>query len=338
MPSLLSHNSALEWLRAVPPQVNWAKPPKENVKVCDLRQCRGLLAYPDLQKLGFSALPFHSLVPNGTHQNKQQAVKAHRTSISSIPADLVRELAPGVYVAGPELCFIQMAGTLPLVGAVVLGHELCGSYSHFARMASGFYERPALTSVEKIKDAMKRLKGLYGLARAKKALRWVRDGSASPMETVVSCMLCLPTSMGGFGKRAPILNCEQPLDDAAQKIAGTKVAKVDTGYPDTMTGMEFDGRDYHRDAEKDHKRREALAHEGWTIYTLNVDEATTYDKLREKVDLMSNVPQALGEGEADPKQGALLLTRLLTATRFGIGLNGTIFGVPVPKGSVKIHI
>lgn len=338
MPSLLSHSSSLEWLRSVPPQVDWSHHPSADVDVSQLRECRGLRDYPALQALGFSALPLHFLVPQNLHQTRQRAAKLHRTAIKSIPADLVREIEPGIFVSGPELCFIQMASTVSLVGAVVLGHELCGTYSHFARMASGFYERLALTSVEKIEDAIERLEGMRGLSHARQALRWVRNGSASPMETVISCMLCLPTSMGGFGKRAPELNCRQELDEVARRITGTAYAKVDTGYPDKKVGLEFDGRDYHRDAEKDRSRREALAHEGWTIYVMNVDEATTYDELRNKVDLMGDVPKAGKLGEVDPQLGRNLLDRLLHATRFGLGLNGTLFGVAVAKGKVKLHV
>lgn len=70
------------------------------------------------------------------------------------------EAAPEVYAAGPELCFAQMAREVSFLGIVVLGCELCGLYAHFLQMISGYYERPALTSAEKIAEALDVLEGL----------------------------------------------------------------------------------------------------------------------------------------------------------------------------------
>ena len=338
MPVLISHNSALELLRSIPPQALTPQHAMSDLTVSELRPWRGMNDYPTLQALGHSLLPVHFLVPSSKHQVKSSVTKLHRTSLATIPNDLVREVAPGVFASGPELAFIQMASTMSLIGAVVLGHELCGTYSHFAKMASGFYERPPLTNTARIENAIKRLQGIYGLSRAHAALRWVRDGSASPMETVVSCMLHLPVNLGGFGKQAPQLNRVVPLDNASQRITGKKTCRIDTAYPDTTTGMEFDGESYHRNVEKDRIRREALAHEGWTIYVVNVDEMDSYEELKKKVDLMSSVPQMPRQGEVDTKLGVELLGRLLRANRFGVGLNGTLFGVPVPRGKVKVHV
>ena len=62
-----------------------------------------------------------------------------------------------------------MAGETSLIGAVVLGHELCGTYSPFAQMISGFYERPALTSVDKLRAATDAVSGMRGVKAARKA-------------------------------------------------------------------------------------------------------------------------------------------------------------------------
>ena len=254
------------------------------------------------------------------------------------------DLGEGFYSAGPELTFIQMADSMSLVGAVVLGHELCGSYSHFSKFVSGFYERPALTSTAAIQDAIKRLDGMHGLGPAAKALRWVRDGSASPMETVVSCMMHLPCSLGGFGLMPPELNCEEVLDQPARHISGKRTCRVDTAYRfvsdgvPRKEGLEFDGENYHRDSEADRVRREALAHMGWTIYVVNVDDMTTYRRIKEKVALLDKVPRQHRNEEVDERKGKELLERLLRATRFGVGMNSALFSVNVPRGLVKLHL
>ena len=338
MPILLSHNSALERLRSVPPQVDTARTLDVPLPIRSLSTAPSELRGMDLTSLGIRQLPVHHLVPSTKHQPQGGKARQHRCRLDAIPAGLVREIEPNVYAAGPELCFIQMAQVTSLLGAVVLGHELCGSYSHFAQMVSGFYERPPLTSVERISQAIEQLDGMYGTNRARKALQWVRDGSESPMETVVSCMLNLPTDMGGFGLVAPELNYEVKLDEVGRQITGTRTVRVDSGYPAQRVGLEYDGKDYHRDAVKDRLRREALMHEGWTVFLIDVDEMGDWKKLKNKVDLLGEVGRQHGSGEVEKAKSRTLLSRLLKATRCGVGLNAALFGTHVPKGVVKVHV
>lgn len=337
MPILLSHNSALERLRAVPPQVDQATRTQASVQLSDTDPIGRELAALDPAALGIVQRPIHHVVSKPAKRTDRRDFKPHVCSLTSIPSGLLYDLGNNCYAAGPELAFIQMASHTSLVGAVVLGHELCGTYSHFFRFTSGFYERPALTTTQDINDAINKLDGMYNLAPARNALRWVRNGSASPMETVVACMLNLPTTLGGFGFEAPVLNYKVSCDAAARKITGTKDCKVDNAYPDVMCGVEFDGKEYHRDAEKDRRRREALAHLGWTIYVLNVDDLTSYEAIEAKVALLDKVKRQNGS-EVSQDQGKSLLERLLKATRFGVGLNAALFGIEVPKGKVKVHL
>ena len=337
MPILLSHNSALERLRAVPPQLDWARRTQQPISMADVNPTEKDLASLDISHLGLTQRPIHHLVSQRSKRRWGSGVKSHVCSLDAIPSGLLYDLKDGCFAAGPELAFIQMASQTSLLGAVVLGYELCGSYSHFFRFASGFYERPHLTTKLSIGNALDRLKGLRGRTSARKALAWVQDGSASPMETVVSCMLNLPVSTGGFGLKRPVLNHSVTNDEAAQRITGTKTCKIDNAYPDALCGVEFDGKDYHRDIEKDRKRREALSHLGWTIYVFNVDELTDYDAIKAKVALLDKVGRMSYEKPSEDA-GKELLARLLKATRFGVGFNSVLFGVNVPKGKVRVHI
>lgn len=338
MSILLSHNSSLERLRSIPPQVDQATLLSEPLVLKDLTQSRKELSESILRSYGLLQRPIHQLVPAQRHACPGDATRLHRCGLAEIPPGLVKQVGGDAYCAGPELTFVQMAGETSLLGAVVLGHELCGSYAHFSQLISGFYERPPLTSVSKLNTAIDQLKGMRGLGAAREALRWVRDRSASPMETVVSCMLTLPSSMGGFGMVAPELNHKVELDDAEARVAGTKEPKIDTAYLEVLVGVEFDGAEYHRDAEHDRMRREALSHKGWNIYVLNVDELTTFSKLKEKVALLDAVPRRRGESSPSDSNARALLKRLLTATRCGVGIHAALFGAPVPQGLVKLHI
>lgn len=344
MPILLSHNSSLERLRAIPPQVNQAQKTRATVQLDEVGPKGRELSRLDPKRLGVKQLPLHHLIPASAKRSLGANVKSHLCGVDQIPSGLLFDLGEGCYAAGPELTFIQMAGQTSLIGSVVLGHELCGGYSHFSPFVSGFYERPALTSTAAMADAIERLDGMRGLGPARKALRWVRDGSASPMETVVSCMLHLPCSMGGFGLTAPKLNFEEMLDQAARQLCGKKTCRVDTAYCFELEGvlqkegLEFDGKDYHRDAEADRVRREALAHMGWTIYVVDVDDMTSYKRFKEKAALLDKVPRQRSCDKPDERKGRELLNRLLRATRFGVGLNPVLFGTDVPRGTVRLHL
>ena len=334
---LLSHNSALELLRGIPPQVRDWEPAGElpmDVHSTDLASLRGV----SLPGLGIRQSQACVLVGRGARESKSREFRTRWFGLPVIPEGLMLQAEDGVYVAGPELCFIQMAQLLSPVGSVVLGCELCGAYSHFSQLISGYYERPPLTSVEKIAGAIERMDGLYGLSRARYALQWVRDGSRSPMETVASCDLFLPGHEGGLAFAPPTLNCRVGLDDEAFAITGTRSCYVDAGWPGQRRGLEYDSLEFHKNPEWDAHRREALQHMGWDIYSINLDKILNYGELLKTVALFADdVPRQEG-GPASEEEGAALHRRLLRATRCGMGLEAALFEVPVDHGKIVVHV
>ena len=56
-----------------------------------------------------------------------------------------------------------------------------------------------------------------GKAKAKRALKYVIDGSLSPMETMVYMLLCLPVMLGGYGLPKPEMNSIIELDEEKSK-------------------------------------------------------------------------------------------------------------------------
>ena len=338
MPVIISHCSALELLRAVPPQVRLYPRVGEPLEMTGISTSPQELATLDLGRFGVRRKPVHVLVSGESRELKASGVRTHWFGLPVMPGGLLLELSPGVYVVGPELCFVQMARSTSIVGAVVLGYELCGQYSHFSEMVSGYYERPPLTSVEMIGAAMSELSGLYGLGRAREALRWVRDGARSPMETVLAGELFLPGRHKGLAFVRPELNYEVSLDEAASAITGTKTCRIDVAWPGQRRGTEYDSREFHLDPEKDLRRKEALEHMGWTINTIKLDHMANHDELMKAVALFEDaIPRQKG-GPASAEEVAQLHERLLRATRCGMGMERAVFGVPVPHGLVKMHL
>lgn len=338
MPVIVSHGSALELLRAVPPQVRSFPRVGEPLRTDEVSTSSRELAELDLRQFGIRRSPVSVLVCGRAPQIKLPGVRTRWFGPDTIPGGLLLGLAPDVYAAGPELCFIQMARETSLVGAVALGCELCGGYSHFSELVSGYYERPPLTSTERIAAAVGELAGLYGLSHAREALRWVCDGSRSPMETVLAGELFLPARHQGLGFARPELNFEVPLDRVASAITGTSSCYIDVAWPEVCRGAEYDSREWHLDPERDLRRREALEHMGWTINTIKLDQMTDHNSLMKVVALFRDaVPRQRG-GSASAEDAECLHRRLLRATRCGMGLEGALFGVPVAHGTVKIHV
>ena len=250
----------------------------------------------------------------------------------------MRVINRDTFTCGPELVFIQLAMKWPLIDAVVLGYELCGAYSHFAGNISGFYDRPPLTSVAAISEAISHLEGLRGLKKAEAALRWVRDGARSPMETVLSCCLSLPAQIGGLGFEPPELNYAVALDGAASRRAGRSTCYVDLAWPSAKKGLEYNGAEFHLDAARDRRRIEGLEHMGWSINTADLHEMREFRRLWDLAGLLKGkVPRAT---EASPlyKETRALHEQLLEATRFNLGMEAALFGVEVPRGLIKFHI
>ena len=146
MAILVSHNTALEMLRSVPPQLGALPRVDHPVALEGVRARARDVHAANLRELGVRRSPTHVLLPADEREIRSADVRSHRTRLDVVPEGLLLRAAPGVYVAGPELCFIQMAGVTSRVGAVVLGYELCGEYAHFSELVSGYYEREPLTA------------------------------------------------------------------------------------------------------------------------------------------------------------------------------------------------
>lgn len=333
-----SHETALEFLRSVPPQASpygrtnfLLKGPNFST---DFRKLHKL----DLEQYGIKRRPVHVLISKGARRCQSADVKSHEFGLTEIPRRCMVRLLHGLYVCGPELLFVQMSRQLPLPQAVCLGYELCGCYSHFAADVSGFYERPPLTNIDSISDVIQKLDGLRRLGKAREALGYVREGSRSPMETVVSCQLALPAAVGGYGFKPPTLNHRVDLDPDAARLAGTSCCYIDIAWPETKTGLEYNGREFHLDHVKDRRRLEALEHMGWSIKTVEADELSNLRRLDNLTKLLEGkAPREDGE-QATFAEHKRLSDELLEATRSGRGLEDALFGIPVARGSVPYHV
>jgi hypothetical protein len=65
---------------------------------------------------------------------------------------------------------------------------------------------PPVAHARLLRLFVERMAGQRGAVNARKAVKYLVDGAASPMEAAIYLMLCLPKRVGGYGLPKPTLN------------------------------------------------------------------------------------------------------------------------------------
>lgn len=212
-------------------------------------------------------------------------IKNHTRS-TPLPDRSFYQLEQGVYVASPELCLLQLASTLTEPQAVKLAMEMCGSYAidvHDDEM--GFAKRPPLTDAAKLSAYAARLHKPGGGAKALRHLRYIADNSASPRETALCMLLCMPPRFGGYGIALPELNRRIELTPREQLAVGVHHFDCDLYWPGSRVAVEYDSAQFHAAHEKQERdaiRRNMLQYKGVHVITatrLQVNSEAQFDKL-----------------------------------------------------------
>ncbi|MDO5118995.1 MAG: hypothetical protein Q4G41_03475 [Coriobacteriales bacterium] len=124
-----------------------------------------------------------------------------------IPDGAYELLKDGSRICTPEFTYLLMARLLSDEELALFGLEICGTYAIDKKDKKGFVSGTTpQTNVKRLEAFLGGCSGAPGSVRAKRVLRWVVDKSASPMESMLVLLLCLPRRMGGFGLPMPELN------------------------------------------------------------------------------------------------------------------------------------
>ncbi len=214
--------------------------------------------------------------------------------MTELPKGSFVQFSKGLNVSSPELCYVQMARQLSLVELISLGYELCGTYriENDREDKRGFKDDVALTSVAKLIAYCDSASGLKGKNRARQALRYVAEGSASPMETILTILLTLPYRFGGYGFSMPCLNYPIYLSQKDRKVVQNPNYYCDLYWPKKKIDIEYDSDSYHAAAEKltkDADRRTDLSSMGITVITVTRAQVTNILKLRRLAKLLGKV-------------------------------------------------
>lgn len=277
----LSHESALEMWR----DIDLIDDPTIDVRTAEVRFNRNPLRAPlimptralAVSRLPFglvgASLPLHVLVGSASVRNRVPDLACHVCS-KALPGGSFIHLGNRAYSCTPPLVLAQLAPSISEVRLFCLALEMCGSYV-VTRGERGFRSRPQLVDVERLVAYAQKNRGIYGMGAVCKALDHALNGSASPMETAVSALMCLPCRLGGFGLPKPLLNQRIELEGQALSASGGRSYVPDLYWPKQKVALEYDGAEYHSsDAQiaHDQRRRNILASLGITVLVMRKEQ------------------------------------------------------------------
>lgn len=221
--------------------------------------------------------PYHVLVPPEIKRASTVDMVFH-VNCRELPSGSLRRVGRGVFVVSPECCMRQLACELDVAQLVMLGYELCGSYS-FAADGSAVFDALPQTSVSKLRRHAAASQGARGVKRMRCALPYVEGGSRSPAETAVAMLLGMPQRHGGYGLPAPVLNYRIDPRASRRGLVAQSRFFCDLFWPDRRVAVEYDSDLCHTGAERiarDSRRRADLLALGITVITLT--KAQLYDE------------------------------------------------------------
>ncbi len=261
--------------------------------------------------------PVHLAVMEARLRKEVAGVVAHVRTAPVVPGSMLK-VSSGIAVDSPASCFIQMASCWNLAQSIALGFEFCGNYSLPANGGDGFFKRPPLISSRQLSGQIERMSGFNGRPQAQRCARFVLDGSASPMETALVMLLCLPPLLGGYGLPWPQLNYRVNYSSIARPMVDKRWYECDEYWADAHVAIEYDSDEFHVGSERiseDSRRRNALASLGITVISITrkqIMDAMALDKAAHQVARLLGKRFQHGADCMTPQRRDLRRTLLMT--------------------------
>lgn len=268
MKPVISHISALEYWRSIRVGARSFKSVISPAPLLSIPPCAESFDEPGAFWL---SQPLHVLVGSDEVRRNSRDVVSHIWK-GDLPKGAILDTHNSFYVCSPEFTFEQVATMVQIPKLIEVGYDFCGTYD-----LSGEDIRSCspLTSVEKLATFISEAEGMYGKRNASRALRYVMENSASPRETNLTMLLCLPHSLGGYNIDKPILNARIDLNKKAAAIAEKNYCVADLFWPDAKLVVEYDSDAYHGETKRisrDSMRRTALEAMGYSVIPVTNDQ------------------------------------------------------------------
>lgn len=184
------------------------------------------------------------------------------------------------HIASLPLLFLRAAGLYSFSRHVLLGTQICANRE----------DGPPLATVKELRECARKLEGFAGRNQTLRALRYVREHSHSPMESLLCLLLTLPNSCGGMGIDGLRMNV--PIRTRKYK---SKVFIADFLHARTRSIIEFDSFHYHNNTfsfSADNIRAADLEAEGYKVISVKPGQL---NDIRNYEVLMRNIARAVGK-------------------------------------------
>lgn len=180
------------------------------------------------------------------------------------------------FASTPEFALVHMARELSLVRLTMALYEACGTYRVSPRdVTRGFVDSPSLTTPDRLSHIIGEIREFEGSQRMRRALRFIAAGSASPRETALVMLLCLPRSLGGYGLALPQLNpVLTPPAHLARRLSQRHYVP-DLYWPQARLDVEYDSDLEHTGPNRiarDSRRRAELNALGIEVVTITNEQ------------------------------------------------------------------
>ncbi len=183
----------------------------------------------------------------------------------------VCRLEEGLFIVSAKLCALQAAGEMTFPELVEYYFELCSSYTLPLEESGDYRTSTPLTSVQELEEFFKGAVGTSGAKLARRAIKYVRDGCRSPLETALIMMIGMPKTEGGLGIRDFEVDHCVPVSPAARELTRRRFFYFDAYLPRSKTDLEYNG--FYHDAQEaqavDEERKNALSSMGYGIISIN---------------------------------------------------------------------
>ena len=205
-----------------------------------------------------------------------------------LPEDL-QDLGINIYVASPEYCFLAAASELTIPQLVELGCNLCANYAIDSKNAQSQSFRAPISKAAIIKNFISEAENNKGLYKARKAAKYICDGSNSPMESRLAVVSILPFFLGGLNMHKPDLNKEIDLSLEGAAVLGRKTCKCDIVWEEQKLIIEYDSNKVHLTAEQhayDKKKATALMLSGYKVISITYEDIKNVTKIENMLKLI----------------------------------------------------
>ena len=244
-------------------------------------------------RLPWLSKPFRIIVPSRQQKRNLKDVRCH-VAEASIQQDRYFRTAQGLFAPSPEVAFLQSNWSHDLAEVIFKGSTLCGAYGLTPPFDTVF-NRPVLTSSERIQEALLAHRDIRGCAMTRRAAPWILDNAASPREAALALLMTLPNHLGGYHFARPRLNHSIELTGAARPLSRKEYYVADVCWPAQRLILEYDSDERHLTSEQlqeDAVKRMTLQAMNYRIITVGRLQLNSTSETRK---IALSVARALGK-------------------------------------------